>query len=473
MPGNTIKLTFAGDAKDLVRSSAVASKSIESFRDKVSSSSFTIVKASAAMAAGVSAGALGAGAAVAGLGLAVAGLGIAVAAQNEQVKASFTSLKDHVTKRMTELAAPFVPVLTQIADKTRETFDKIAPSLGEMFKTAAPFVSLLVTALLKLIENVMPGLEKGVKAAEGPIKAIAEGLAGTGTAISQFFENLSGGADGGASAITILFNIVNSLIPVLGSAIAFVAQWSDVLIPLALVIGGLALIVNGVTAAMAAYNAIMIVVRAATVAWTGIQWLLNAALTANPIGLVIVAIAALVAAFIWLWNNSEGFRNFFIGMWETIKNAVSTAASWIGDRFRDLGDWFSRVGDKISGVFSGIGDGIKNAFQAAFNFVADIWNSTVGRLSFTVPNWVPGIGGRTFSAPRIAKFHDGGIVPGARGSEMLAVLQAGERVTPATSVRDDSGGGAVTVAFAGNTNQAFAAAFMKMVRDGTIQLGRA
>lgn len=55
------------------------------------------------------------------------------------------------------------------------------------------------------------------------------------------------------------------------------------------------------------------------------QWLVNAAMSANPIGLVVVAIAALVAGFIWLWNNCEDFRNFWIGLWEVVSKAFSDA----------------------------------------------------------------------------------------------------------------------------------------------------
>lgn len=53
---------------------------------------------------------------------------------------------------------------------------------------------------------------------------------------------------------------------------------------------------------------------------TAAQWLLNAAMNANPIGLVVALIAALVAAFVVLWNKSEAFRNFWIGLWEAIKS---------------------------------------------------------------------------------------------------------------------------------------------------------
>jgi hypothetical protein len=56
---------------------------------------------------------------------------------------------------------------------------------------------------------------------------------------------------------------------------------------------------------------------------------LNAAMKANPIGLIITAITLLVGAFMYLWNNCEGFRNFWIGLWEGIKSAVKTGVNGI------------------------------------------------------------------------------------------------------------------------------------------------
>lgn len=52
------------------------------------------------------------------------------------------------------------------------------------------------------------------------------------------------------------------------------------------------------------------------------QRIWNATVAANPIGAVVVAVAALTAGFIYLWNTCEGFRNFFINMWNSIKGAV-------------------------------------------------------------------------------------------------------------------------------------------------------
>lgn len=81
-------------------------------------------------------------------------------------------------------------------------------------------------------------------------------------------------------------------------------------------------------AAMVANLVIMGVVRAATIAWTAVQWLLNIALLANPIGLVIIAIVLLVAGIILLWKKSETFRTIVLAVWAAIKVAAKATADW-------------------------------------------------------------------------------------------------------------------------------------------------
>ena len=65
------------------------------------------------------------------------------------------------------------------------------------------------------------------------------------------------------------------------------------------------------------------------------QAVLNTVMTLNPIGLIVAAIAALVVAFVLLWKKSETFREFWIGLWETIKSACSTAINAIGKFFTE------------------------------------------------------------------------------------------------------------------------------------------
>ena len=102
----------------------------------------------------------------------------------------------------------------------------------------------------------------------------------------------------------------------------WVSQNSDLVLILGGVVGALALGVIG-------YNAVMTAMPAIQAGVTAAQWLWNAALTANPIGIVVVAIAALVGAIIWLWTTNDAFRNALIGAWNAIVGAVQAAARWI------------------------------------------------------------------------------------------------------------------------------------------------
>lgn len=172
--------------------------------------------------------------------------------------------------------------------------------------------------------------------------------------------------------------------------------------------------------------------------WAAAQRLLNFALTANPIGLVVVAIAALVAIFVIAWKHSDTFRRIVTGAWRGIQAAAMAVGRW----FRGtLWPWIKGVADRISSAFRSIPGRLRSAFsglfniltwpfRSAFNFIATAWNNTVGRLRWTVPGWVPFIGGNSISAPTLPRFHSGGVVPGAPGTEVMAILQAGERVTP-------------------------------------------
>ena len=65
--------------------------------------------------------------------------------------------------------------------------------------------------------------------------------------------------------------------------------------------------------------------KAAQEGATVAQWLLNAAMSANPVGLIVAAIVGLIAAFVLLWNKSDAFREFWIDLWEKIKEGFSIA----------------------------------------------------------------------------------------------------------------------------------------------------
>lgn len=128
-----------------------------------------------------------------------------------------------------------------------------------------------------------------------------------------------------------------------------------------------------------AVNAASLVVRTGLALWAAAQWLLNAAMSANPIALVVIAIAALVAALIWAWNNSETFRNIVIAMWEGIKAAFSAAIAFIKpiwDVFwNGLSSTAIAVWNVISTFFTGAFSVFSAVFSAVWNVLSAVWSA--------------------------------------------------------------------------------------------------
>lgn len=148
--------------------------------------------------------------------------------------------------------------------------------------------------------------------------------------------------------------------------------WVAVIVGAGVSIGTFLLILNWGTIMTAAANAVK-TVRLAILA-------LNTALRANPIGLIISLIAGLVAAFIYLWNNNEGFRNFWIKMWDKIKSATSKVIGAVKDKFGDLQAGFN----KVKTIFSNIQKTISEKMETARKKVKDVIDKIKGFFNITL-----------------------------------------------------------------------------------------
>ena len=100
---------------------------------------------------------------------------------------------------------------------------------------------------------------------------------------------------------------------------------------------------------------------------------LGAAIAANPIGLVITIISGLVAAFIYLWNNSEEFRNFWIGVWDAIKDAVMEAVKVVGGALKAIWDGLVVAWDAIQGVVMAGVNAVVGVFSAGWELIKQVW----------------------------------------------------------------------------------------------------
>lgn len=126
-------------------------------------------------------------------------------------------------------------------------------------------------------------------------------------------------------------------------------------------------------------------VKTATEAWAAVQKLLNIELFANPIGLVVAAIAGLVAAIIYLWNTNEDFRNAIIGAWNAILNAGKEVWDWLVNFFTvDIPNaWQSVVN-----FFVGIPDWFVNLWTNINQAFLDGWKAIASFFTETIPAWI-------------------------------------------------------------------------------------
>lgn len=119
---------------------------------------------------------------------------------------------------------------------------------------------------------------------------------------------------------------------------------------------------------------------------------LNGVMAANPIAIIVIAIVALVAAFIGLWNNCEEFRNFWIGLWDGICGFFSDAAGAISNGINSIGDFFTGLPGKIQGgidsfksnVTNGFHEGMESAKEAVSGALSKVNELTGGKLGDAV-----------------------------------------------------------------------------------------
>lgn len=138
--------------------------------------------------------------------------------------------------------------------------------------------------------------------------------------------------------------------------------------------------------------------------------LLNMVISVNPIALLVTAISLLVAGFIYLWNTSEGFRNFWIGLWEKIKQGTSVAVENITKFFKEtlpnsiesMIEWFKNLPQKMYEVFWDFFQPIEDAFwdiyekvtavieetaERVTDYIKTTWQKIIDFFTSTIPNW--------------------------------------------------------------------------------------
>lgn len=223
------------------------------------------------------------------------------------------------------------------------------------------------------------------------------------------------------------------------------------------VIGPLAWILGGIAGGVGQFLIVMTKLAPIIKAVVFITRVWTVALLTNPIVLIVVGIIALIAVLVLAYHKIDWFRAavdaafawiktavsnavkavvgfvkkhwklliillggpigiavvLVIKHWNTLKSAATNTVKWVINAFHNVVSFFSGLPGKISGVFRGLFDGLKEAFRSAVNFIINGWNS----LKFEIPpvevlgkEIFPGV---TLGVPQITPLATGGTVTGA------------------------------------------------------------
>lgn len=190
----------------------------------------------------------------------------------------------------------------------------------------------------------------------------------------------------------VVQGITNDVIPAAGEMIGNIKDGIEWAKEHKSTLKGVALVLGSLTVGIGAYNAVTGIKTAMEDANTttlhglaAAQLKANLAFLASPITWIVAAVVAgttlLVGGIIHLWNTSEEFRGFWIGLWDDITGFFGDAKEKLSDGINNIGGFFTSLPDKISGGISNFKESVKAGFSEAYNSIDAI---TDGRLSAVV-----------------------------------------------------------------------------------------
>lgn len=225
------------------------------------------------------------------------------------------------------------------------------------------------TAVVKGLANVITAIDEGMQ--DAGLGSIAENFDKIKGAVNEAFKAIVAVLPSVISGISKLFEILKVLRPVIVAVVSAFVAYKTAL--------GIVSLITSLSKAMTVLKVAFAVGKdvkllsfalgnmasSSKLAAAG-QAILNTVMSLNPIALVIAAVVGLVAAFIYFWNTSESFRNFWISLWESIKSTFSTA-------WETMKATFLTVWNTIIALLTPIVVSVMDIFSPMITFFIGLW----------------------------------------------------------------------------------------------------
>lgn len=287
-----------------------------------------------------------------------------------RIQAVFKGFSKALSNAFARIDVIFVPVRLAVAELMQALSGLFGLFTGNEVTSAASSWEAFGAALGEIAGGVLEGLATG-------FAWLVDGVRLFASVIGHLIDGVSalcgwlldlGGATNEANAAADPFAWSN-LGKVLGYVLGLFVAWK---------------------AALLAVRGVMVAVSAATKVWAAVQWVLNAAMSANPIGLVVIAIAGLIAAGAWLVQNWDEIAAWWNDLWGGI--AAWTVEKWDAITGTITGAWDSIISG-ITGFGVSILSGLQGAWDTASGAASAAWEGIKGIVSGAWDAIVGGIAG--------------------------------------------------------------------------------
>jgi TP901 family phage tail tape measure protein len=236
--------------------------------------------------------------------------------------------------------------LLSLLNLSQTEYDELSASMNNCSGIAGQTASVMQDNLQSKIEQMGGALESlAIKLADYVIPFLSD-LVEKLTTVIDAFTNLSPGIQKAILVIGGIIAVAGPLLIIVGKVISTIGT-------IMTIVPKVAGVINVVKGAFAALNATML---------------------ANPIILIIAAIAALVAAFIYLWNTNEDFRQFWIDLWNNIKEIA--VAVW-----EALKEFFAAAWQAIVAIATSVWNGLASFFTGLWEGIKTVFTTVVTAIS--------------------------------------------------------------------------------------------